>query len=283
MAPRGFVEVSRRNLWGKNRTLSFFARASLRPRDPAVDSTDPTDTGGYGLNDYRVTATFREPRAFGRPGDAQALAFLERGIRASFTFDRVGVRGDYARRFGVGLDGHRPLHAREHRYLRRADCAGGSSADRPALPAGATVDVLRRRAPRLARRRARAERGTVLGVDASVAARAYGSEVGFVKTFLQGFVYRRLPGRRFVVAGGARVGLARGFAYELPRVDENGNPVLGDDGERLLDVVEDLPASERFFAGGDTTVRGFALDRLGTDRRRWIRRGSRRAVMGSWC
>src|SRR5262249_38309575 len=26
----------------------------------------------------------------------------------------------------------------------------------------------------------------------------------------------------------------------------------------------DLPASERFFAGGDTTVRGFALDRLGT-------------------
>jgi outer membrane translocation and assembly module TamA len=31
-----------------------------------------------------------------------------------------------------------------------------------------------------------------------------------------------------------------------------------------VDVVEDLPASERFFAGGDTTVRGFVLDRLGT-------------------
>jgi outer membrane translocation and assembly module TamA len=29
-------------------------------------------------------------------------------------------------------------------------------------------------------------------------------------------------------------------------------------------VVRDLPASERFFAGGDTTVRGFALDQLGT-------------------
>jgi outer membrane translocation and assembly module TamA len=28
-------------------------------------------------------------------------------------------------------------------------------------------------------------------------------------------------------------------------------------------MVEDLPASERFYAGGDTTVRGFALDRLG--------------------
>jgi outer membrane translocation and assembly module TamA len=28
--------------------------------------------------------------------------------------------------------------------------------------------------------------------------------------------------------------------------------------------IKDLPASERFFGGGDTTVRGFALDRLGT-------------------
>ena len=30
-------------------------------------------------------------------------------------------------------------------------------------------------------------------------------------------------------------------------------------------VIRELPASERFFAGGDTTVRGFALDSLGTD------------------
>ena len=28
-------------------------------------------------------------------------------------------------------------------------------------------------------------------------------------------------------------------------------------------TVEDLPASERFFAGGDTTIRGFALDSVG--------------------
>ena len=31
-----------------------------------------------------------------------------------------------------------------------------------------------------------------------------------------------------------------------------------------LETLLDLPASERFFAGGDTTVRGFVLDRLGT-------------------
>ena len=32
-----------------------------------------------------------------------------------------------------------------------------------------------------------------------------------------------------------------------------------------MSIVQDLPASERFFAGGDTTVRGFALDRLGDE------------------
>ena len=36
------------------------------------------------------------------------------------------------------------------------------------------------------------------------------------------------------------------------------------DGIVTSQTVRDLPASERFFAGGDTTVRGFSLDRLGT-------------------
>jgi outer membrane translocation and assembly module TamA len=35
-------------------------------------------------------------------------------------------------------------------------------------------------------------------------------------------------------------------------------------GVTVTQTVQDLPASERFFAGGDTTVRGFSLDRLGT-------------------
>ena len=39
--------------------------------------------------------------------------------------------------------------------------------------------------------------------------------------------------------------------------------MLGPDGQPTIQVVTDLPASERFFAGGDTSVRGYALDRLG--------------------
>jgi outer membrane translocation and assembly module TamA len=50
-----------------------------------------------------------------------------------------------------------------------------------------------------------------------------------------------------------RVGVAHGF----PPVR-----VVNPDGS--ITEQDDLPASERFFAGGDTTVRGFSLDRLGT-------------------
>ena len=51
------------------------------------------------------------------------------------------------------------------------------------------------------------------------------------------------------------------------RVTEPGeyrlNLKISETGETISQVVNDLPASERFFAGGDTTVRGFTLDRLG--------------------
>jgi outer membrane translocation and assembly module TamA len=91
-----------------------------------------------------------------------------------------------------------------------------------------------------------------------------------VKTFAQAFVYRRLPGRGFVLAAGARLGMAVGFAEVVPIVDEiAAGPPAGVAQEEpgagtLSTVIRDLPASERFFAGGDTTVRGFALDSLGT-------------------
>ncbi|MEO8074932.1 MAG: BamA/TamA family outer membrane protein, partial [Acidobacteriota bacterium] len=41
----------------------------------------------------------------------------------------------------------------------------------------------------------------------------------------------------------------------VPSIDAQGQP-----GTETLD---DLPASERFFAGGDTTIRGFTLDTVG--------------------
>jgi len=68
---------------------------------------------------------------------------------------------------------------------------------------------------------------------------------------------------RIVLAAGARIGLGAGFPRDVPATTPDGDPILGPDGEQLTREVRDLPASERYFAGGDTTVRGFALDRLG--------------------
>jgi outer membrane protein assembly factor BamA len=91
-----------------------------------------------------------------------------------------------------------------------------------------------------------------------------------VKTFAQGFIYRRLPGRKFVIAAGARLGTAVGFEQgvalpiEISAVGEDFRGALAAV-EAFPTTIKDLPASERFFAGGDTTVRGFALDRLGSE------------------
>jgi outer membrane translocation and assembly module TamA len=110
-----------------------------------------------------------------------------------------------------------------------------------------------------------ADGGSLFVATTDLATRAVGSEVGFVKTYLQAFSYHRLPSaRRIVLALGARVGAARGFTRAVTRVGDDGSPIAGPDGQPVVDVVRDLPASERFFAGGDTTVRGFSLDRLGT-------------------
>jgi outer membrane translocation and assembly module TamA len=107
-------------------------------------------------------------------------------------------------------------------------------------------------------------RGGLVSLNGELALRPIGSEVGFAKTFLQGFLYRQLPAKRRVIfAGGIRLGLGTGFPRDVERTDPDGNPMIGPDGQPLTVEVRDIPASERFFAGGDTTVRGFQLDKLG--------------------
>src|SRR5262245_23327819 len=77
-----------------------------------------------------------------------------------------------------------------------------------------------------------------------------------MKAYVQGFTFKQLPGpRRVVVAARAALGLANGFEREAQTVDEDGNPVTT--------IIDDLPASERFFAGGETTIRGYSLDKVG--------------------
>ena len=288
VGPRGFFAISRRNLWGKNRSITLFGRLTVgRDReeaDPNGELPDPETTAerrGYGFHDYRGLFTFREPRAFGTSGDAQFTAFVEQAKRTSFSFNRKGLTSDYARRiaavtvtgrytfdytkvFEVTID-EQPLIDRLFPQVRLSKVFGAILRD-------SRDDALD------------PQRGSVVGFDTSVAAKVLGSEVGFVKSFAQGFLYRRLPGRGVVVAAGARLGVAVGFSQDVPEVFEIAHLRQGygaqahlrqgeggqapvrtvDRAEAFPTVIRELPASERFFAGGDTTVRGFALDRLGS-------------------
>ncbi|MCC6165321.1 MAG: BamA/TamA family outer membrane protein [Acidobacteria bacterium] len=261
-AARGFLEAGRRNLWGKNRTLGLFLRASVRPRDYPGDPD--RDGSGLALNEYRVLGTWREPRAFGDSANLDVTTFVEQAIRSSFSFRRQQARVDWSRllgehttfvaRYGIG---------RTELFDARVAPEDQLNVDRlfPQVRiSSVTSSVIRdtRDDP------LDPGRGTFVAVDGELAGRSIGSEVGFNKTLLQGFIYRRLPGAlRVVVAGGARLGLARGLPRELARIGDDGQPLFGPDGVALVDVVTDLPAAERFFAGGDNTVRGFAQDRLG--------------------
>jgi outer membrane protein assembly complex protein YaeT len=252
-APRGFFEIGRRNLFGKNRSINLFMRGSLRERDATGEVSNRV-----GLNEYRVLTVFREPRLFGTGADAEVSAFAEQAVRSSFNFSRNGVTAllskrvsrqwNIAGRYTLGSTrifdarynpDEQPLIDRLFPQVRLSVLSSTSFLD-------TRDDVLD------------PTRGMLLGVETDVAMSGLGSEVGFLKNLVQGFAYRRLPGTsRVVLAAGARLGLATGFERTVSRPDP-ANP-----GATLDEIVKDLPASERFYAGGDTTVRGYALDRLG--------------------
>ena len=77
----------------------------------------------------------------------------------------------------------------------------------------------------------------------------FSADAGFLKEYLQGAYYFPLS-ERTVIAVSGRLGLIQAYArYPI------GEPLAG----QLLPI----PLSERFTAGGETTHRAFALDRLG--------------------
>jgi outer membrane protein insertion porin family len=268
--PRGFFEVGRRNLWGKNRSVNLFTRVAFRARDVVLSDAglrlaEPAEESGAGFNEYRVYATFREPRIFNTPADVLVTGILDQAIRSSFNFItrevraeagfRVSQRYSAAGRYSYQhtrlfderfTEAEKPLIDRIFPQVRVSKFSSSLIRD--------TRDDL-----------VDPNGGTFAIVDTELAARVIGSEVGFVRTFVQTFGYYRVPTpRRTIVAVSARVGVANGFPRAVPRLAADGRAELGADGQPIVEIVDDLPASERFFAGGDTTVRGFSLDRLGT-------------------
>ncbi|MEO8481430.1 MAG: POTRA domain-containing protein [Acidobacteriota bacterium] len=262
-APRGSFEIGRRNLGGRNRSLNLYSRVSFKRRrsqDPELDGR------GFGFTEYRVTGTYQEHRAFGADVDLIIGTSFEQAVRTNFNFlrkstnvealrrvtDHLNVSGryvlDFTRLFDELIaddDPLQPLIDRLFPQVRLSYLASGVSWDRRDSPLAPT-------------------RGSLAAADVELAMRAIGSQVGYSKVFLQGSMFHALDStKKTIVAGRAELGLAHGLPRAVTRVDADGNPVPGDNGQPIVDLIHDLPASQRFFAGGSTTVRGFQLDRLG--------------------
>jgi outer membrane protein insertion porin family len=260
IAPRGFFDIGRRNLWGKNRSVHLYTRLALRPGTES--ETDPqADRSRFGFSEYRIVGTYRQPRLLG-PNDATLTAAAEQGVRSSFNFARKGVTAEAFRRVtstirATARYSFGTTRIFDERFEEDDNPEDLLRIDRvfPQVRLGTFSGAIARDTRDDL---ADPERGMFLSAEGSIAARSLGGQVGFVKTYVQGFWFQRLPmGRRVIFASRMAAGLADGFAREVTTTSPEGVPETR--------IIEDLPASERFFAGGDTTIRGFALDSVGAD------------------
>jgi outer membrane protein assembly factor BamA len=260
LSPRAFFEIGRRNLGGRNRSINFFSRVTIN----APGDQPPDQQRNLELGEYRVTGTYRERRAFRSDTELLGGITLEQARRATFDFRRQALNGDALRRLSPTLTAFgrysleftdlfnekidpddQPLIDRNFPQVRLSILGTGILRDRRDNPITPT-------------------RGTLLGADVEFALEAIGSEVGYAKLFMQASRFRALTAnQRHVLALRAELGMAHGFERQVEVIGDDGDPLLGPDGQPILEPSTDLPASQRFYSGGSTSVRGFQLDRLG--------------------
>lgn len=211
---RGSVEVTRRNLFGLDRSLSTFARYSFRGS--------------------RFLATFREPWLLGRRQEFFATVFREEEDRPSFDFVRVGGLVQTLRqRDGLSLIVRYTYQLIDTFNIVNPDEVGREFTSSTVSGPSASLVNDTRDDPLDPRR------GRFASADVQLSHAVLGGDT-FVKGFLQASGYRRLTARTVVALSG-RLGLARTFGEA---------PVF-------------LPRPDRFYAGGDYSVRGFSLDTVG--------------------
>ena len=254
-APRAFFEIGRRNLFGTNRSVNLFTSLSLYPKNSVFFTANQqaqVTSSAFGFPEYRVLGTFREPHIFGTLADADVTATLQQQIRPSFDFSQ------HALTVGAGRQVTRHVSLSGNYQIQTVKLFNDTTAPDQQLLVDRLFPQLRLSSFSSSIVRSTKDdaldptTGTYLSANAQMAARAIGSEIGLLKTYLRAQWFDTLPHmHRTVLATNATLGVAEG----LPRdaVQPDGSVVS----------VTDLPASERFFAGGDTTVRGFALDSLG--------------------
>jgi len=107
-----------------------------------------------------------------------------------------------------------------------------------------------------------ANKGSFNSADFSVASTSIGSSASFFRFFFQNSTYHPIK-RRFSFARSIRIGILEPFGntqsltFPAPTANECTEPASGGP------LPEIIPLPERFFAGGGTSLRGFALNQAG--------------------
>ncbi len=200
----------------------------------------------YDADVHEARLYFGQPLLRRLPLQSTATAFVRREFDSDFITDRIGIsfvqetrwRNRWVFNYGYRFE-------KTHTFLKEQD---------PLFPFDVSLNVAPLSATLSRETRDEildATRGSFLSNALEYAPAAFGSDLRFVRYFGQFFKYIplgepvpipfqgnvRKP--RLVYAGGVRVGLATGLG-----------------GQSLI-------PSERFFAGGGTTIRGFAQDEVG--------------------
>jgi outer membrane protein assembly complex protein YaeT len=223
--PGGIADIENRNMLGMARVLGFRTRYDADLREGRI--------------------YFSQPFLQRFPVRSIASSFMRREFQPAFITDRVGVSAQQEARFGqhyILNYGYRI--ERNHTFERDPD---------PLFPFDVTIRV----APLTSSltRETRddfldASRGSFMAHSMEWATERLGSQLRYVRYFGQYFKYVPLgkpselpwtgiPKSRLIYAGAFRIGLAKGLGGQ------------------------DLIFSERFLAGGGTTVRGFEQNTLG--------------------
>jgi outer membrane protein assembly complex protein YaeT len=182
----------------------------------------------------RAELFFAEPHLFGRPIEGFLNAFWSYQEEESFDETRTGITVRGSRRF----------HANTFQARYRLEDVALDNVQVTTIDPDEKVEDVRLGSlggslvRNLLDDPLNPRRGFLLTADLSVFHPYLASEETFVKLFSGVSVFRPLP-RGLVWAQALRIGLAEPF---------NGSEV---------------PLSERFFAGGDTTIRGFKRDQVG--------------------
>jgi len=248
-APRASFQISRRNLFGTNRSATFFSSLTLHPQG----------TAQQGTTEYRLVGTFREPQVFNSKIDGLITLTDEQQWRSSFSFRRRGATAEATRRLGAGVSlvGTYQIQSTAVYDVPPTVSASDQNAIDRVFPnvrlSSFSLSVLRD----TRNDQIDPTTGQYFSAYGQLAAKSLGGQAGFVKTFFRASTFHLVPGSRGVVlAGNGFLGLAQGFPQQNPDGSTIIDPATGE-------PSRDLPQSERFYAGGDTTMRGFAIDQLG--------------------